>query len=74
VIAVVDHGPGIPPDRHAQVFTAFERLSDHRGPYGAGVGLGLATARARTEAIGGRLELSETPGGGATRITLPAGD
>ena len=51
-------------------FAPFQRLDDHTG---GGLGLGLAIARGFTEAQGGTLIPSDTPGGGLTMtITLPA--
>ncbi|MFC0705063.1 MULTISPECIES: sensor histidine kinase KdpD [Cellulomonas] len=70
VIRVVDRGPGVPDDRKAQMFAAFQRLGDT--PQGHGVGLGLAVARGFVTANGGTLEAQDTPGGGLTMvITLP---
>ena len=70
-IRVVDQGPGIPPSAREAVFAPFQRRDDH--PNGAGVGLGLAIARGFTEAMRGRLELEDTPGGGLTAVVaLPA--
>jgi two-component system sensor histidine kinase KdpD len=46
------------------VFTAFQRLGDTDNT--TGVGLGLALSRGLTEAMGGTLEPSDTPGGGLT--------
>jgi two-component system sensor histidine kinase KdpD len=66
VLRVVDRGPGIAPADRDRVFQPFQRLSDARGRGGAGVGLGLAVARGFTEAIGGELQLEDTPGGGTT--------
>ena len=66
VLRVIDRGPGIPPADRDRVFQPFQRLGDARGPGGAGVGLGLAVARGFTEAIGGELQLEDTPGGGTT--------
>jgi two-component system sensor histidine kinase KdpD len=40
------------------------RLGDGRSR--GGVGLGLAVARGFTEAIGGELQVEDTPGGGTT--------
>jgi len=62
-LCVVDHGRGVPPGDREEMFAPFHRLGD-RG--GSGVGLGLAIARGFTEAMGGRLVPSETPGGGLT--------
>ncbi len=70
VLRVVDQGPGVPDDRKAQIFAAFQQLGD--APRGHGLGLGLAVARGFVEANGGTLEADDTPGGGLTMVlTLP---
>ncbi|MBY0689269.1 sensor histidine kinase [Microbacterium marinilacus] len=67
-LAVVDHGPGIPPDLREAAFRPFQRLDDR----GTGVGLGLALARGFAQAMGGDLVAQDTPGGGLTcRLRLP---
>ncbi|HTL85911.1 MAG TPA: ATP-binding protein [Acidimicrobiia bacterium] len=69
-VLVVDRGPGIPRELRAQAFEPFQRLGDQQ--QGTGVGLGLAVARGFTSAMGGTLEIDDTPGGGTTmRVTLP---
>jgi len=69
-LTVVDHGPGLPAAARDAAFAPFQRLDDHTG---GGLGLGLAIARGFTEAQGGTLVPSDTPGGGLTMtITLPA--
>jgi two-component system sensor histidine kinase KdpD len=65
-IFVADRGPGIPRDQLARVFEPFQRLGDRSMQ--AGVGLGLAVARGFVRAMGGELELDDTPGGGLTAI------
>ncbi|HLK73902.1 MAG TPA: DUF4118 domain-containing protein, partial [Streptosporangiaceae bacterium] len=70
VIEVVDHGRGVPDEAKERIFEPFTRIGD-RIP--GGVGLGLAVARGFAEAMGGRIEARDTPGGGLTvAITLPA--
>jgi two-component system sensor histidine kinase KdpD len=61
-LLVVDRGPGIPSDKRERAFLPFERL----GEAGGGVGLGLPVARGFVEAMGGTLQIDETPGGGLT--------
>jgi two-component system sensor histidine kinase KdpD len=70
VLRVVDRGPGIPPDQRELVLGPFQRLGD--GSSTIGVGLGLAVAKGFVEAMDGRLELDDTPGGGLTvTVALP---
>jgi len=68
-LEVVDHGPGVPDSQKQRIFEPFTRVAD-RHP---GVGLGLAVAKGFAEAMGGRIEAGDTPGGGLTvTVTLPA--
>ncbi len=62
-VRVIDHGPGVEPERFDEIFAPFQHFSD-RGS--SGVGLGLAIARGFTEAMGGSVTPSPTPGGGLT--------
>ncbi|MEV7772010.1 ATP-binding protein, partial [Kitasatospora sp. NPDC086791] len=70
-IRVIDRGPGIAPQDRNRVFLPFQRLGDTDNT--TGVGLGLALSRGLAEAMGGSLEVEDTPGGGTTMLlTLPA--
>ncbi|MEW1958110.1 DUF4118 domain-containing protein [Kineococcus sp. NPDC059986] len=64
-LLVVDHGPGLPGAAKERAFTPFQRLGDRST---AGLGLGLAVARGLAEAVGGRLDAEDTPGGGLTMV------
>ncbi len=66
-VRVVDHGPGIPERDRDRVFVPFQRLGDGHGSSG-GVGLGLAVAKGFVEAMGGSIEIEDTPAGGATMV------
>ena len=69
-VTVADHGPGIPPNERVRIFERF-----HRGPRatGPGSGLGLAIAHAIVDAHAGTIDVTDTPGGGATFVVdLPA--
>jgi two-component system, OmpR family, sensor histidine kinase ChvG len=72
IVAVSDHGPGVP-DAHLQ--RIFDRFFSYRPASGRGdhVGLGLAIARRIVEGYGGTIEVSNRDSGGATFIVcLPA--
>jgi two-component system sensor histidine kinase KdpD len=72
-LRVIDRGPGVDVADRERVFQPFQRLGDQSTL--AGVGLGLAVARGFVEAIGGRVELDDTPGGGLTvLLDLPIAD
>ena len=72
VVAVADHGPGIPPGHAARVFDRFYRADTGRSRDRGGSGLGLSIAARVVEAHGGTISHSPTPGGGATfTVTLP---
>jgi two-component system sensor histidine kinase KdpD len=65
-LRVIDAGPGIPEERRADIFVAFQRLGDTDNT--TGVGLGLALSKGFLEAMGGTLDVEDTPGGGLTMV------
>jgi two-component system sensor histidine kinase KdpD len=65
-VRVVDRGPGVPPADRERLFMPFQRLGD--STQGEGVGLGLAVAKGFVEAMGGEIEVEDTPGGGLTFV------
>jgi two-component system OmpR family sensor kinase len=71
ILAVVDHGGGIPPDELDRVFDPFFRGANARAR-SSGFGLGLALARRIAQAHGGSIRAINMPGGGARiEIRLP---
>jgi len=73
-VAVIDHGPGIPPADQPRLFERFVRLDRDLGGRIPGTGLGLYISRRLVEAMGQRIwiESSGIPGEGATfHFTLP---
>jgi two-component system sensor histidine kinase KdpD len=71
-VRVIDHGPGVAPERFEEIFAPFQHFGDRAT---TGVGLGLAIARGFTEAMGGSLTPSRTPGGGLTMtVSLEVAD
>ncbi|WP_417604273.1 HAMP domain-containing sensor histidine kinase [Primorskyibacter flagellatus] len=71
-IAVVDHGPGVPPSDIAGLFERFRR---GRSPEGQGFGIGLALARWVVEAQGGTIRMqsplpSDDAGGHGTKVSV----
>jgi K+-sensing histidine kinase KdpD len=71
LLEVIDHGPGVPEPDRGRIFEPFQRLHDRTTT--AGLGLGLAIARGFTEAMGGTITPTDTPGGGLTMtVAIPA--
>lgn len=70
VLTVRDSGSGVADELKAEIFDRFMR-GERRGDTGAGLGLAIVASIAR--AHGGTVDVSDTPGGGATfSLTFPA--
>jgi len=65
-VRVADRGPGVPRADRERLFMPFQRLGDFG--QGEGVGLGLAVAKGFVEAMGGEVDVEDTPGGGLTFV------
>jgi PAS domain S-box-containing protein len=72
LIEVQDTGIGIPPERLATVFHAFQAIADQKPAFCEGLGLGLSISRAVIEAMGGSIGVTSKPGHGSRFwFTLP---
>jgi two-component system sensor histidine kinase MtrB len=68
-IAVLDRGPGVPPDRIGRIFDRFFMADPSRR---GGSGLGLAIAAEHADLLGGTLRARNRDGGGlAVELVLP---
>lgn len=71
LIAIRDHGPGLPQGEESRVFGKFYRAP---GSPAGGTGLGLSIARGFLRALGGDIHAGNHPAGGAVfEITLQPG-
>jgi signal transduction histidine kinase len=69
---VLDHGPGIAAAERERLFRPFSKSARDAANSAPGVGLGLALCRRLVAELGGRLEVTCTPGDGAVfTLTLP---
>ncbi|MCY1339743.1 Adaptive-response sensory-kinase SasA [compost metagenome] len=64
LVQVLDEGPGIAEEELQEVFKPFYRVESSRNRSTGGTGLGLAIAQQLSQALGGRLTLSNRDGGG----------
>ncbi|WP_424937395.1 MULTISPECIES: ATP-binding protein [Bacteria] len=70
--SIVDHGEGVPEQIREQIFQRFWRADSSRTRETGGSGLGLAIVASIVQALGGGVDVTETPGGGATfTVSLP---
>ncbi|MBS1907266.1 MAG: HAMP domain-containing histidine kinase [Actinobacteria bacterium] len=70
--SIVDHGEGVPEQIREQIFQRFWRADSSRTRDTGGAGLGLAIVASIVRALNGSVQVTETPGGGATfTVALP---
>jgi signal transduction histidine kinase len=75
VVAVADHGPGVPRADQARIFERFYKVDRARVRGQGGTGLGLAIARNIVEGHGGRIWVQSEEGSGSTfSFAIPAAD
>lgn len=68
VIAVVDHGPGIPEEEKERVFERFTQIDQSDTRSRGGTGLGLSIVKSLAEVMRGAVRVEATEGGGATFV------
>lgn len=64
-LTVADEGPGVPEQERALIFRKFQRGGNEETRHTKGTGLGLYIAQRLANALGGRVEYRERPGGGS---------
>ena len=71
VIAVRDHGPGVPRDQLRKIFRLFYRSENELTRETLGTGIGLALVRELVTAMGGEVDVVNRKPGAEFRIVLP---
>jgi signal transduction histidine kinase len=69
-ISVVDHGPGIEPEKHELIFEKFRQIDGSVTRQHSGTGLGLAISKDLTALLSGSIGVRSVPGEGATFFVL----
>jgi PAS domain S-box-containing protein len=70
--AIRDTGPGVPQQALERIFSEFEQAESGPARRHGGTGLGLAISKRLVDVMGGRVEVANAPGGGATfTVELP---
>lgn len=67
-IAIIDHGPGIPPHEVDRIFERFTQIDQSDTRSKGGTGLGLSIVRSLADVMHGSVHVQETEGGGATFV------
>jgi len=70
-LAVVDDGPGIPPEQQPEIFGRFVRGDSSRSRRDGSTGLGLAIVDAVVKAHHGTIDVNSVPGRTEFRVRLP---
>ncbi|CAL4860377.1 HAMP domain-containing sensor histidine kinase [Microbacterium sp. MM2322] len=71
-ISVADHGEGVPEQIRSKIFQRFWRADSSRTRETGGSGLGLSIVASIVATLQGTIEVTDTPGGGATfTVSLP---
>lgn len=65
-VVIRDTGPGLSDEARARIFMEFERGVSDGAPHESGTGLGLAIAQRLAQRMGGGIDVTSTPGSGAT--------
>ena len=73
VIKIRDHGPGVPGDTLASLFSPFYRVAESRDRQSGGMGIGLTITDRAVRLLGGEVSINNAPDGGLiVEISLPA--
>ena len=73
IIKIRDHGPGVPEDTLASLFSPFYRVAESRDRHSGGMGIGLTITDRAVRLHGGQVSAKNAPDGGLiVEISLPA--